>query len=709
MEATEPNSLGGGKASRTPFFAAGATLAFGLACLLIGTAAEQTSIDSSKLPPSSRRLLEPAPRYEDFVGAEACASCHQREYTLWKDSTHGQAGGLPHEAKIIARFDGQPLQFKDATVIPTTNRQGRYVFEIREEGGNSMELPVDAVVGGGHMQGGGTQSFFIKLSDGTIRFLPFDFIRKENLWFVQLRNNLTWVPVTRDISLQKDLANWPPHRALGTSTEFSNCQNCHGSQITLRFDDRARRHETRFQSLKINCESCHGPGRRHIGIVSQPGFERQPDLGMAPLATLTKDQSLLVCFQCHANKDALREESHLPGAPLEDYFSLKLPALGIGPFLADGRVRSFDYQGNHLYSDCYLNGSMTCVDCHEPHGQGYRDVFSRKLTGRFDNGQCTGCHASKALTPEQHSHHKAGSPGSQCVSCHMPYLQHRGIGTNLVFARSDHTIPIPRPAFDHQLGIENACQKCHAEKDLTWQEAKVKEWYGVLKPHHPAIANLVTAREISDPGVAAELLLMPEARHPMAQAAGLGTWMERFLVPNARADSNVTFRLRQLARNDDLDLKSMALAALHIGYSRGTEIQSFLSDQLSRLGQNDAPVRSRWGLAADKLGGAFVSRGNLPAALVCFEKSNEIHADNVVTMSHLALAHWQSGDPTNSVAWLTKAILLKPTKAALHFQLAQTLAELQVFPAAIRALEEGLKYSPDDAAARQLLEQLRGR
>src|SRR5204863_8367087 len=140
----------------------------------------------------------------------------------------------------------------------------------------------------------------------------------------------------------------------------------------------------------------------------QPGFEKKIDLGMEPLGTLSKEDSVTLCLQCHATKEVLREDPYMPGAPLEDYFSLKLPLLGQNPYHVDGRIRSFSYQGNHLFSDCYRNGSMTCVDCHDPHGQGYRDNFGRELPGRFDNGQCTGCHASKAATPALHSHHKTG-------------------------------------------------------------------------------------------------------------------------------------------------------------------------------------------------------------------------------------------------------------------------------------------------------------
>jgi len=98
----------------------------------------------------------------------------------------------------------------------------------------------------------------------------------------------TWVPISKEISFETDLANWPPNRVLGTLTEFSNCQNCHGSQIAVSYNERQRKYETHYQSLTINCESCHGPGKRHIEIVSKAGFEKAVDIGMEPLATLSR-------------------------------------------------------------------------------------------------------------------------------------------------------------------------------------------------------------------------------------------------------------------------------------------------------------------------------------------------------------------------------------------------------------------------------------
>jgi hypothetical protein len=648
------------------------------------------------------------PRADDFLGSEACARCHAREYALWTNSTHGRAGGRPGEVPVVARFDGKPLRFRDATVTPTTNRTGELLFLIDEPGELRQVVKVDAIVGGGHLLGGGTQSFFTRHPDGTYRFLPFDFIRRENLWFAQLRRDLTWVPISLDISLHEDLANWPPRRVLGTASELSNCQNCHGSQITLQFDAAAHAYQTHFQTLRINCESCHGGARRHVELVSRPDWKKNPDLGLAALATQSKAESMATCHQCHATKDAIRDDPYLPGAPLEDYFSLKLAALIDSPFLPDGRVRRFSYQSNHEYSDCYLNGSMTCVDCHDPHAQGYRDVFGQRLPGRFDNRQCTGCHASKELAAEAHSHHPAGSPGNLCVSCHMPYLQHQGVGQHLVFMRSDHSIPIPRPAFDRALGIENACQKCHADRDPAWHQATVDEWFGRLKPHPSLVAALAQTNATRSVREAAERFLAPDARHAMAQAAGLARFIEEWVRPEATpADDEAVRRLTLLALDPDRDLQALALMALHVGYGAQADAQKIVESRLKELPADDS-VRGRWAIAADQLGGMLGVQGDLAAAMACFRKGLAVQPLNEVILSHLALAEFRGGQGDAALRTLQRAIEIRPGKAALHFQLAQLYAQLQRRAEAVAALEAGLQQAPHDANARAMLQQLRG-
>lgn len=483
--------------------------------------------------------------FEEFTGAETCAECHGAQYDAWLSSTHGRAGGELGRVTPLRAFDGEPIRFRNATVTPRAV-DGEFAFVVAQEGREDRMLRVDGVIGGGHMVGGGTQGFVTRYEDGTLRFLPFELVRREGVWFCNTGTRLDrgWVPITEDMALA-DCGDWPPVRVLGDVARFASCQGCHGSQITVE-PQPGRPHGTRLVGLTINCESCHGPGRAHVELARSGRIVEAADIGMRSLATLSEDASLEVCFRCHALKDAL-SPGDLPGEPLAEHYSLALPLLGESPVFADGRIRTFGYQQGHLYSACYRNGSMTCVDCHEPHGQGYRDVQGRQLTGRFDDGQCTACHASKAVAPERHTHHAAESEGSRCVACHMPYLQEPEVGTALRYARSDHTIPIPRPAFDSRLGVEVACQLCHEDHNVETLQADVERWWGELKPQLPVVAMLsadtagLTVHELI------ELAIDTVGQHTMARFAALGELLTVVSRPDASEPGDETAK-RQIGR-----------------------------------------------------------------------------------------------------------------------------------------------------------------
>jgi Flp pilus assembly protein TadD len=658
----------------------------------------QATTERLPFPPPSPMPKKQTPTFDDFVGSAVCADCHQQEYDLWKNSTHGRAGGPPSRSTVIGRFDGNPLRFKDARVVPEVKRNGEYTFTVEQDGFPKKLFRVDAVVGGGHMEGGGTQSYFSRFPDGTLRFLPFDFHRKQQVWFGEAKGARGWLPVSEEVALT-DLSEWPPSRILGTEPSFPNCQQCHGSQIQTQYDLQKKRYVTRYKSLSINCESCHGPGKRHVEIAKSGKIEEVEDIGMRSLATLSKDESLKVCFQCHALKDAIRTD-YLPGKNLEEHFSLKLPMLGGNPYYPDGRVRAFAYQQNHLFSDCYLNGSMTCVDCHDPHSQNYRDINGTELAGKFDNGQCTGCHASKGLAPERHSRHQPDSPGNLCTSCHMPYLQHKAMGTRIRFARSDHTIPIPRPAFDTQLGIENACKKCHQDKSIDWLQAKTEEWYGRLKPHKPIVSGLIQAQSTNDRATAARLVLSDTLFHPMAQVAGLTYFIETYLTPDMpRLESETVDDLMRLSQEDDLDLKALALAALHLARDQDPRVHSFLVDKLKSLGPEEHLVRQRWAMALVYLAGEYRSRGDFDAAIATYNKALEIRPDDATTLFNLGLTYRDMGNLSRAITYYKRAFELNPSDSMILVNLGIAYRNLGNLEDAALAYQKAIEVNPYNALA----------
>lgn len=605
--------------------------------------------------------------YGDFLGSEACADCHASEYAAWAGSTHGRAGGSPAQ-RAKGPFDGRPMHFRDAVVTPSKTGTGDFIFTVAQQGRPVVVFRVDQVVGGGFMAGGGTQASFGRFPDGTLRFLPFDYSPAEHAWFCQLRpGNRGWVPVSPAIALA-DCDAWPPTRILGSSERFQTCQQCHGSQIEVTFDSVAKRYDTRFTTLAINCESCHGPGRRHVQLVRSGAARAGADIGMRALATLPKDQSLEVCFQCHAVKTAL-EPGYLPGRQLERHFALKLPMLLDTIYFADGRTRVFAYQEGHLSSDCYLNGSMTCVDCHDPHSQHYRDINGTPLPGRLDDGQCTDCHASKADPSAPHTHHNADSPGSRCVSCHMPYLQEPSVGPRIRYARSDHTIPIPRPAHDARLGLENACSQCHHDRSPAALDSQVTAWYGTLKPQPAAVVAADAAQDL-EPAAAARRVLLAPNHHPMAEVAGLGRVLKRIGTPDVAAlDGETTARLEQWAQNTDLDLRALALATLHL--LRGTEpqVRRFLARELRALGPEDGAVRDRWAWVLRVRGEALLAGGDYQNAVLAYRRAQEVKPDDPVVWRSLGIASTRLRDYATAIEQFHRSLALDPRQPQVLVEL----------------------------------------
>ncbi|MEE2755714.1 MAG: hypothetical protein VYA30_03595 [Myxococcota bacterium] len=427
-------------------------------------------------PLKVRQINAPTkPARDDFVGAEACGACHAEQMAQWAKSAHGKAGSHQPLSSVIPKFRGQTLTFKDGRVtLKTDPKSLRVDVKIQDRGEKS--IAIKATVGRGLMHGGGAQSFFYAADDGRLLLLPFEYNVQTKTWYCQLESNGIWTPVSDDVSLRD--CGWPGTRMLG-SGPGEGCQNCHGSQITVDYRRDRLGYQTRFTSLSINCESCHGPGRRHVNLMTEANGSLE-DIGYEPLSLMTKRESVMVCMACHANKSNIKE-GYLSGQSVDDHFAHLLMRHPVGRKTNfDGRVIGFGYQQGHLYSPCYTDGSMTCVDCHGPHGLKYRDIYGRPIADRWSDKQCVDCHPSKLS--RNHQGHHADNP-LKCTACHMPMNQLTPVGPHVPHARSDHSISIPRPAHDANSGIKSACAKCHSDQSNRQLEQHVKGAYGGTKPH----------------------------------------------------------------------------------------------------------------------------------------------------------------------------------------------------------------------------------
>ncbi len=669
--------------------------------------------EPSRIPlPPPPTAAAPAPDSADFVGAQACASCHAGEYAAWRASTHGRAGAMPPSPDLVfGRFDGGPIRFRDAVVHP--RRAGsRYSFTVTRPGEPDVVLEVAGVVGGGHLAGGGAQGFVTRWLDGTLRVLPFAVTRRDSTWFCDTAPRLpqgAWQPITPALQLE-DCGDWPPRRVLGANERLENCQQCHGSRIRLAFDSAGRRWDTRVGSLSIDCESCHGPARRHVELMGSPGAARgagsgprAADIGLPRLGTLDKATSVRTCLRCHASKEAVRP-GYLPGRSLEAYYSLALPLLGDAGSAPDGRTTRFAHQQGLLRSDCYLDGSLTCVGCHDPHTQRHRTIAGVPLARRDDDGQCLACHARQGAGPgalSAHTHHPASSSGSRCVACHMPYRQERGVGDRVRYARADHTISIPRPADDAAAGVGSACRGCHADRGEAQLQAQAERWWGTLPSRPPLVRALARVAALKNARTAARALLDPAARDTLSVFAGVAAFLERFVTPDAGLPRAADRRLRRLAASADPDVQAIALATLHYAAGGDDDTRRFLVATLRGLGPRDLLVRRRWAIILGYLGDAAraaAPRRDPATARAAYERALELLPTDSRLLVGLALTLGDQGQWRDALGVYGAAFRADPGNPLVWRNLGDTFEALGNLEQTQMSYESDTIRDPFDAA-----------
>jgi predicted CXXCH cytochrome family protein len=227
----------------------------------------------------------------------------------------------------------------------------------------------------------------------------------------------------------------------------------------------------------VGCEKCHGPGSSHVADPVAATILNPAHFNYVGASD--------TCIQCHSQGQPLKNPvegryydwpvGFDVGLNLADFWKLEEHKLGETTFthFADGTAHKNRMQGNDFVTSLMYARGVTCFSCHDPHGNDNEGIVREK-----GNGLCLTCHGPNAqngphaATIEQHTHHAAASPGSECIACHMPKIAET-IGD--VKVRS-HTFRFVWPAQTDELNIPNACNLCHTDKTTAWATTALKSW-----------------------------------------------------------------------------------------------------------------------------------------------------------------------------------------------------------------------------------------
>jgi len=627
-----------------------------------------------------------------FVGSEACAACHAREYRAWASSHHRHAMEPADGSSVLGDFGDVTFRYFGRET--RFSRRGSSFYVTTENLlGNAETFQVAYTLGYAPLQ-----QYLVVLEGGRIQALPF-------AWDARPRaaGGQRWFHLYADTNVT------PSHRLFWMRPQQNwnhMCGDCHTTGFRKGFSDADGHFESQWSELGNGCESCHGAGSAHVERARQ-GADSQPRPVL--LAGLhTQAEQLDQCGVCHARRIRLRETS----SQEHMHETWRPELLRDGLYFVDGQIKDEVFElGSFLQSKMAARG-VACSHCHDPH--------SARLRAQ-GNALCTQCHDRKTFDGPVHHFHAEGSEGSRCVSCHMPSRTYM-----VVHERRDHRIAVPRPDLSATLGTPNACATCHQDRGNAWATDAIARHRSGRRLGPSAAERLgpllwSVRHDQEGATAAARTFLDDPTVGGLAKATALSTL-------RAVASDNATLVGRPFLKAADPWLRLGAVEALGgAAEAAGAPSLATLADDPSRAvrlalasavvradGGGVAPASSAdvrslldeyegWLMANADRAEALVEMANLrraegdhEGARATFERALRRDETSLVAALNFSAFLLGEGDDGSAETLLRRACDLEPASAEAHFALGMALIRRKEVGAGVRELGKASELAPDN-------------
>ncbi len=344
-------------------------------------------------PVANPSAAKQPPSRSEYVGDQACRSCHQETSKTYLDTAHHLTSSWPSARTMkgsfspgsnILRTSNPYLHFK-----MTQDANGYFQSAVEEPGPGKSIARTERIdiVTGVPLKG---QSYLFWKGDQLFQ-LPVTY----------------WV----DTDSWVNSPSYPDGSPHFDKSIIPRCLECHASYFEW-LPPPVNRYRKTSLVLGISCEKCHGPGKQHVALrrakTSLP--VGTPEAIVNP-AKLDRDQQIDVCGLCHSGNGTpiAPSLSFLPGDRLADFIDI--------PYVS--AEDAVDVHGNEVQlmrgSRCFQStNTLTCSTCH--------DVHTTQRDAASFSSHCLTCHQPKQCGQFP----KMGDAiSANCIDCHMPLQESR--------------------------------------------------------------------------------------------------------------------------------------------------------------------------------------------------------------------------------------------------------------------------------------------
>ncbi len=633
-------------------------------------------------------------RRPEFAGSASCRECHADFHDRWASSLHGRSVQAYADARSWLAFAAPTGRVVVATTTYDVKLEAETGEVIEAGSAGTNRFQIEQVIGGRSVC-----YFLAGLAQNRLQVLPvaYDLNRRE--WFS---------PAVSALESHAARNAQPLDWRSDAYTFNLSCAECHVSQVRAHYDPEAGGHRSQWSEPGINCEACHGPAAEHVRLCRAlaPG-ERPTELAILTTRGFDHDQINAMCAPCHA-KQAQLTGSFQSGDRFFDHYDLA--TLEDPAFHPDGRDAGENYTYTSWQANpCARSNALDCLHCHTSSGR-YR------FTEVDANAACLPCHERQVRRGPKHTHHPATSAGNRCVSCHLPPTEFARM------RRHDHSFRPPIPAATRRFGSPNACNQCHADRDVIWAESWVRRWHG-SKRQERAVRKaewIVTARRQDwtrledmlgalrrerDDGlfVASLVGLLRSCEDDRKWPALVDALGHPSPLVRSRAASGLTGHLTGesvvgllRASRDPVRLVRVYAARALAALPPGMLSESAESGVRHAATEFETAMRVRWGDAGAQaeLGFFRLDRGDPVAAAEAFELALTFDPGNIAYRVSAATAWHRAGQVGKAEAALRRALRLAPQAPEVYRNLGRLLAGQGRLAEEQTLYEEALRVLP---------------
>jgi Cytochrome c554 and c-prime len=336
---------------------------------------------------------------EQFAGSEKCASCHNEIHENFVHTSHNITSRTASEKSIKGTFEDPKnvFQYSYYTTVAMDKKDNGFYQELYFHNTEKTSRRFDVVIGSG-IRGQSYGSW----SGNRLFQLPVSYLTSADAWC--------------------NSPGFPKFEPLFNRRITVRCLECHATYFK---DISTKSAPQEFEQNQIiygvQCESCHGPGEKHVEFQQQNPNEKTGRFIINP-ASFSRQQKLDLCSYCHNNQSKSSKGSFgfVPGDSL-----VKVEQVANAPL----DTQNIDVHGNQygllMASKCFkMSGTLECNSCHNTHQEerGNLKLFSQR---------CMSCHTETSGIFCKMTQLPVSELKINCIDCHMPKKQSKTLTLEL--------------------------------------------------------------------------------------------------------------------------------------------------------------------------------------------------------------------------------------------------------------------------------------